>query len=45
MKNKCIRKDTTNNYVRCRQKNPEYFDKDSFRTKKISKDKKIICGL
>ena len=44
MKNKCLRKDTTENYTRCRQKNPNYFDKDSFITKKISKDKKIIVG-
>jgi hypothetical protein len=44
MKNKCLRKDTTENYNRCRQKNPNYFDKDSFRTKKISKNKKIIVG-
>lgn len=44
MINRCLRVDKTKNYVRCRQQNPSYFDKDSFRTKELDSDTKIIIG-
>jgi hypothetical protein len=44
MEKKCIRKDVTTGFIRCRRKDPDYFDKRSFRTKQINKNKKIITG-
>lgn len=44
MAKKCLLVEKTKNYIRCRQKNPSYFDKKSFRTKTLSNKTKIITG-